>query len=192
MGVRIYTRGGDKGMTSIHGGTRVAKDDIRIEAIGSLDELNSVLGVVRSFMHEQDDRHELLYLIQREMMVIMSLVATPSGYRAKNPNVFDEDLILTIEEQIDKIADSMPENDYFILPGGNSVSAHFQWARTIARRSERRLWTLHRADELPQGILQFINRLSDLFFVMGREELLKADRVEEKWKKFLYKRKLKK
>jgi len=191
MAVRIYTKGGDKGMTSIHGGTRVDKDDIRIEANGALDELNSVIGVVRSFMAEEDSRHEILYRIQKEMMVVMSLVATPSEHREKNPNTFDESIIPYCEELIDEMVAQIPENEFFILPGGNPISAHLQWARTIARRSERRLWTLHRSDALPDELLKFINRLSDLFFIMGREEMFRDGKAEEKWHKFLYKRKKK-
>ncbi|WP_287827315.1 cob(I)yrinic acid a,c-diamide adenosyltransferase [Bacteroides sp.] len=191
MAVRIYTKGGDKGMTSIHGGTRVDKDDIRIEANGALDELNSVIGVVRSFMAEEDSRHEILYRIQKEMMVVMSLVATPSEHREKNPNTFDESIIPYCEELIDEMVAQIPENEFFILPGGNPISAHLQWARTIARRSERRLWTLHRSDALPDELLKFINRLSDLFFIMGREEMSRDGKAEEKWHKFLYKRKKK-
>lgn len=189
MAVRIYTKGGDRGMTSIHGGSRVSKDDVRIEANGCLDELNSVIGVVRSYLEEDDSRHDILFRIQRELMVAMSLVATPFDYRSKNPNVFDSTIIDFCEQVIDEIVAEMPENEYFILPGGNLVSSHLQWARTIARRSERRLWSLHKIDELPIDILQFMNRLSDLLFVMGRKEMLNADMEEEKWHKFLYKKK---
>ncbi len=111
---RIYTRTGDKGMTGIHGGERVFKDDIRIEANGCIDD-----------------------------------------------------------------------------PGGTPVSAQLQFARTVARRAERRLWTLHKQDPLPEIILRFINRLSDLFFVMARYEMQQQNWTEEKWQSFAYKRKKK-
>ena len=189
MAVRIYTKGGDKGMTGIHGGERVAKDDIRIEAIGSLDEFNSLLGVVRSFMSEDDDRHDILYRIQKELMVVMSLVATRTSNREQNPNKFDESIVEFCETTIDTIVERMPENEYFVLPGGNLISSHLHWARTMVRKSERRLWTLHKEDELPDSLLKFVNRLSDLLFVMARQEMLNSGRDEEKWHKFLYKRK---
>lgn len=187
MAKRIYTKGGDKGMTSIHGGQRVPKDDIRIEVNGSLDEFNSILGVVRSFMDDDDDRHDILYRIQREMMVVMSLIATPNEIRSENPNQFDNSLIEFCESEIDRMIELMPESDYFILPGGSLISAHLQWSRTVVRNCERKLWTLHKIDPIPEEILQFINRLSDLLFVMGRFEMLNTDK-EEKWHKFRYKR----
>ena len=135
---RIYTRTGDKGMTGIHGGERVFKDDIRIEANGCIDELCSFC-----------------------------------------------------EEAMDTLMEQMEDNSSFILPGGTPVSAQLQFARTVARRAERRLWTLHKQDPLPEIILRFINRLSDLFFVMARYEMQQQNWTEEKWQSFAYKRKKK-
>lgn len=187
--MRIYTRGGDKGKTGIHGGQRVDKDDIRIEANGCLDELNSMIGVVRAFLLPEHEWQQLLYRIQKEIMVVMSHVATPSGIREKNPNAIDYDIVLFCEKEIDRLTERMGGNNDFILPGGNLVSSHLHMARTITRRSERRLWTLHKTDQLPGLILQFINRLSDLFFVMARYEMFRHGSPEEKWKDFLYKKK---
>lgn len=188
--MRIYTRGGDKGKTGIHGGQRVEKDDIRIEANGCIDELNSMIGVVRSFLPQEHEWHDLLFKIQSEIMVVMSHVATPSEIRDKNPNKLDHDIVSFIESQIDSLTQQMDDgNNYFILPGGNLISSHLHMARTIARRSERRLWTLNRKDELPPVILQFTNRLSDLFFTMARFEMYSQGQMDEKWQHFLYKRK---
>ena len=135
---KVYTRTGDKGTTGIHGGARVPKDDIRIEANGCLDELNAVIGIVRS---------------------------------------------------MDAMTAGLKENGYFLLPGGTPVSAQLHFARTVARRAERRLWTLHRQAPLNEDILRFVNRLSDLFFVMARTEMQRQDWPEEKWQEFTYKRK---
>lgn len=187
--MKIYTRGGDKGRTGIHGGERVDKDDIRIEANGTLDELNAGIGVVRALLPEEHEWQDLLGKIQREMMVIMSLVATPSALRERNPNALSEDLVSFCEEQIDRLSGLMEENGYFILPGGSLVSAHLQLIRTVARRAERRLWTLHRQDPVLPSVLQFINRLSDLFFIMARYEMFRQGNAEERWHSFLYKRK---
>ncbi len=189
MIMRIYTRGGDKGKTGIHGGQRVDKDDIRIEANGCLDELNSMIGVVRAFLPTGHEWHQFLFRIQKEIMVVMSNVATPSEIRDKNPNPIDPEIVLFCEKQIDLLTEKMGGNADFILPGGTLVSSHLHMARTIARRSERRLWTLHRKDPLPEIVLQFVNRLSDLFFVMARYEMFQQGTSEEKWKDFLYKRK---
>lgn len=187
--MKIYTRGGDKGKTGIHGGQRVDKDDIRIEANGCIDELNSMIGVVRSFLPEEHEWQNLLFQIQSEIMVVMSNVATPSEIRDKNPNSLNEEIVSFIENQIDVLTQQMEDgNNCFILPGGNLVSSHLHMARTIARRSERRLWTLNKQDELPLLILQFTNRLSDLFFTMARFEMQAQGKVDEKWKLFLYKK----
>lgn len=187
--MKIYTRGGDKGRTGIHGGERVEKDDIRIEANGTLDELNAEIGIVRALLPGEHEWQDLLAKIQREMMVIMSLVATPSVIRGKNPNVLSADLVIFCEEQIDRLSEKMEDNGYFILPGGTLVSAHLQMARTIVRRAERRLWTLNRQDPVMPEIMQFVNRLSDLFFVLARFEMFRQGNAEEKWHSFLYKRK---
>ncbi len=186
--VRIYTRSGDKGKTGIHGGGRVDKDDIRIEANGTLDELNALLGIVRTFLPFGHEWQKLLGHIQREMMVVMSHVATPSALRKKNPNPLPEGLAAYCEEQIDRLTSCMEETSCFVLPGGTPVAAHLQWARTVARRAERRLCTLNRQDEVPPCLLQFINRLSDLLFVMARYEMSSRGEAEERWKEFFYKK----
>ena len=161
--MKIYTRGGDKGRTGIHGGERVDKDDIRIEANGTLDEVNAEIGIIRALLPAEHEWQSLLGKIQMEMMAVMSHVATPSA--------------------------KMEDNGYFILPGGSLVSAHLQLARTIVRRAERRLWTLNRKDPVSPGIMQFVNRLSDLFFTMARYEMFRQGNAEERWQSFLYKRK---
>ncbi len=186
---KIYTKGGDKGRTGIHGGTRVDKDDIRIEANGCIDELNAVIGIVRSLLAQEHDYQEALHTIQRELMVVMSHVATPSAIRSANPNVLREDIVTFCESEIDRLTDLLHENGYFVLPGGTPACAQLQFARTVARRAERRLWTLHRQDPLPETILLFMNRLSDLFFVMARYELQQQEWSEERWQAFAYKRK---
>ena len=166
---RVYTKTGDKGTTGIHGGARVPKDDIRIEANGCLDELNAVIGIVRS-------------------MLVMSHVATPEGVVNPNP-LSAAEFTLRCEQEMDAMTVLLTDNGYFLLPGGTPISAQLQFARTVARRAERRLWTLHRQDPVNEDILRFINRLSDLFFVMARMEMQRQDWPEEKWQEFAYKRK---
>lgn len=186
---RIYTRTGDKGTTGIHGGERVPKDDIRIEANGCLDELNALIGVVRSLLEPEHEWNGLLYDIQRNLMVVMSLVATPSAIRHNNPNTLDENIVTDIEHNLDEFSSEVEELGFFILPGGTVVSAQLQLARTVARRAERRLWTLNRKDAVPEDILKYVNRLSDLFFVMAKLEMQKQNWPEERWNLFAYKRK---
>jgi ATP:cob(I)alamin adenosyltransferase len=186
---RIYTRSGDRGTTAIHGGERVPKDDARIEANGTLDELNVAVGMVRSLLPAGDDRQPLLRDIQFHLMTVMSLVATPSDRRDANPNSLPEGLVEGIETHIDVLTELCGASDYFILPGGTPLAAWLHQARVTARRAERRLWTLHRQDPLPASILQYVNRLSDLFFVMARAEMTQQSVDEERWKLFAYKRK---
>ncbi|MDY5813512.1 MAG: cob(I)yrinic acid a,c-diamide adenosyltransferase [Bacteroides sp.] len=185
---RIYTRRGDDGTTGIFGGERVNKDDARIEANGCVDELNTSIGQVRSLLPEEDDRHPLLRRIQLELMAAMSLVATPSHRRGENPNRLDLTLVADMEKTMDDLNAEMTDNGYFILPGGTSVAAQLHAARVAARRAERRLCTLNRIDPLPAELLQMINRLSDLFFVMARYELHRQGWNEERWNKFGYKK----
>lgn len=188
---KIYTRSGDEGMTGIHGGERVPKDDIRIEANGCLDELNTLFGVIRSMLPETDGWQEKLYFIQRNMMIVMSHVATPSAIRDRNPNELPQDLDKFCEDWMDEMMPQIEDNGYFILPGGTPLAAQLQYARAVARRAERRLWTLDRTDAVPREILRFINWLSDLLFVMARFEMQRQQWQEEKWLKFSYKRKKK-
>ena len=186
---KIYTRTGDNGTTGIFGGERLEKDDIRIEANGTIDELNTVIGIVRSLLPEEEEWQGWLYEIQMELMACMSHVATPSIKRHENPNTLRTDLVTIFEQRMDAMNAAMEDNGYFILPGGTQISAQLHQARVIARRAERRLCTLHKQDPVPQSLLTFINRLSDLFFVMARYEMYCQHWPEEKWKAFGYKRK---
>ena len=210
---RIYTRTGDDGTTGLHGGTRVAKDDIRVEAYGTLDELNCVIGVARS---EIDARSvpgmtqremsvpgmtgagmtqaeavldDTLLEVQRNLMAVMSIAATPSEKRAANPNTLPESIVADIEAQIDFFTGEAGESGYFLLPGGTPLAAQLQMARAVCRRAERRLWTLHREDPLPDSLLHYINRLSDLLFIMARCALQLGNVPEERWNAFTYKHK---
>ena len=188
--MRIYTKGGDKGTTGIFGGSRVDKDDIRIETNGTLDELNATLGVIRALLDEKDKRQEILAYIQRTLMIVMSQVATPSNIREQNQNILPEDIDRYCEQQIDRMNSEMQHpSTHFILPGGTLISAQCHVARTIARRAERRLCTLNKTDEVPPLILRFVNRLSDLLFTMARWEMDQQGAEEERWKAFLYKKK---
>lgn len=187
---RIYTRTGDKGTTGIHGGKRVAKDDIRIEANGDLDELNCQIGVVRSTLASGVQVwDEILHEIQKNLMMVMSLVATPSAERDGNPNELPENLVARCEATMDVLTEESGPGLHFLLPGGTPLAAQLQMARAICRRAERRLWTLNRQDPVPEEILKYINRLSDLFFVMARCDLARQNWPEERWKAFTYKNK---
>lgn len=186
---KIYTRTGDNGSTSIHGGIRVPKTDIRIETNGSLDELNVAIGSVRTSLPTDHQWQDWLKNIQLNLMSAMSIVATRNEMREDNPNSLPEDLIENIENIIDSINSECSPTENFILPGGTAVASLLHQARVTARRAERNLWWLHSEDNLPHNILQYVNRLSDLFFIMARYEIQHSGNQEEIWRKFGYKRK---
>lgn len=187
--LKIYTRTGDRGTTAIHGKMRVSKTDMRIEANGTLDELNVSIGIVRSFMDEHSAWQPELKAIQITLMTVMSRVATVNDRRNENPNPLPCNMVEHIEQLIDSIDCACGKPDSFLLPGGNKLSAFLHQARVVARRAERRLWQLNEIDPVEPQVLQWVNRLSDLFFVMARYELLKADMTPEHWQLFSYKRK---
>ncbi len=188
---RIVTKTGDKGTTGVFGRERVPKDCPRIEANGTMDELNAHFGLIRSMIEIDDERHQFLGQIQMQIMQMMSLIATRSERRDENPNDFDLAWLEALESETARLMETTPNNGSFILPGGTVLSSHIQLARTIARRAERRLWTLEREDPLPEGLIPWVNRLSDYLFVLAKNEMSRQDWPEEVWQKFSYKRKKK-
>lgn len=190
---KIYTKKGDAGTTNIHGGEVVPKDCARIEANGTLDELNALLGVVRAFngnSHNPDKSLEdFLCRVQSAFMPMMSIVATPQQRRDANPRRFDETLVGECERIVDTLQRKLEDRKNFVHPGGTVVASLLQLSRTVARRAERRLWSLHREDPVPAEMMAFMNRLSDALFVLARYENQKNDFPEEKWEEFYQYRK---
>ena len=162
---QIYTRSGDEGMTSLREGVRVPKESLRIEVNGCIDELNALLGIVRTLLPDEGEEDALLKAVQRELMVVMSHIATPPEYTNPKP-LRTEVLIATFEQTMDRWMVAGPPAG-FVLPGGTPLAAHLHFARTVARRAERRLWSLHREAPVENSILRFINRLSDVLFSMA-------------------------
>ncbi len=192
--MKIYTRKGDTGMTGVFGGKRESKDSARIECNGVLDEANSTIGLLRVKLGAEHAWQEGLHRIQKDMMNMMSHLARPSDSNKANPNPQPKDGAAFCEGWIDSLENEMSSpSDYFLLPGGNEVSALCHVARTQVRRGERRLITLLREDPdaVPEYIVAYINRLSDLLFTMARAEMDQHGVAEEKWNLFLYKRKKK-
>lgn len=151
-------------MTSLRGGVRVPKDDIRIEANGQIDQLNALLGVVRAKWPADKPQPALLDNIQRELMVVMSHVATPEG--ANNSRT------LHVTEMTEAMEEALARAEAphgFVIPGNNEVSAFLHLARTQARTAERRLWTLNAIYPVSKEILMFMNRLSDYLFLLAIE-----------------------
>jgi len=187
--MKIYTKKGDTGTTGLFGGSRVPKDDIRVECLGTLDEVNSSIGLLRVKLSADHPWQPRLHTIQKDMMDMMSHLARPSDAKKVNNNPMPENGAAVCEAWIDELEGAMTSpSDYFLLPGGNEISALCHLIRTQMRRGERRLVTLMRADAVHPAIPAYINRMSDLFFTLARAEMDKAGVAEEKWQLFLYKR----
>ena len=163
---QIYTKTGDEGMTSLRDGVRVPKDDPRIETNGQIDQLNAHLGVVRSMLGDDDANREIIHSVQRELMTIMSHIATPEG--SVNPRELHA---AEITSELERAIDQADFQGGFVVPGGGSQLAAFvHLARTQARTVERRLWSLHRQHPVDSTILVMMNRLSDYLFVLANEK----------------------
>lgn len=165
--MKIYTKTGDKGTTSLFDGTRVGKDDPCVDTYGDVDELNAMLGICLSDLNEKDVR-ELLIEIQHDLFALGAQLANPAHKKQKNKTSFTEEKIKHLEDSIDKFeAELKPVKD-FILPGGASSSARLHFARTICRRAERKIVSLMKKEKIDNVLLVYINRLSDLLFVLAR------------------------
>lgn len=192
--MKIYTRKGDTGKTGVFGGKREFKDSARIECNGTLDEANSTIGLLRAKLGNNHEWQPNLHKIQKDLMDMMSHLARPSDSKKENPNPKPKDGADFCEQWMDEMeANISSPSDYFLLPGGNEISALCHVCRTQIRRGERRLVTLMHEDpkSVEEYVVAYINRLSDLFFTMARAEMDKAGVAEEKWQLFLYKRKKK-
>ncbi|KYG64259.1 cobalamin adenosyltransferase [Bdellovibrio bacteriovorus] len=183
---KIYTRTGDKGTTRLVDGSCVEKFNPRVEAYGTVDELNSFIGVVRSAMTSAPEVHSLdqtLEKIQNELFNIGSLLATEKDEVFKMLPPITEEQIRHLEKQIDALTVELPELRNFILPAGHIVASHLHVARTSCRRSERRSAEIAVKDERYASALQYLNRLSDYLFVAARWVNLKTGHHDVLWKK---------
>ena len=177
--MKIYTKTGDAGSTSLFGGTRVSKHHIRIESYGTLDELNSWLGLIRDQLEDSDTSRELIR-IQAELFTLGAELATePEKSERLKIQTLGEREIQLLEESIDRMNENLPEMTHFILPGGHTAVSYCHLARTVCRRAERRMSLLDEQQKLSETALAYINRLSDYLFVLGRHlgQKLKAEEV---------------
>lgn len=175
--MKVYTKKGDLGKTSLIGGKRVDKDHIRIEAYGTVDELNSYIGLVRDLLGEE---HELFLIsIQNNLFTLGSLLANESS-KMKLPEL-NKEHVLSIENEIDKLDQELPPMRNFVLPGGHVAISTIHIARCICRRAERKCITLQRELEISGIIIAFLNRLSDYLFVLARKKTLDLKVKETPW-----------
>lgn len=178
MAIKIYTKTGDDGTTSLFSGGRVAKHHLRVESYGTVDELNSVLGVVRTHKPYGD---EWLARIQHQLFNLGADLATPLDAKSSWVVRMDSETIGWLETVIDEMTAQLPELKNFILPGGSPAAAHIHVARTICRRAERLAVTLQEDEPIGEHVIPYLNRLSDFLFTLARWENLKAGLSEETW-----------
>ena len=162
--MKIYTKTGDKGQTSLYDGTRVDKDDIRVESYGTLDELNSYIGLCTLYAENADKK--ILKDIQIKLFSVSGELATRVEGKYKHP-VSEED-VTKLETLIDKYVEKTDDVDAFIVPGTNLLAANLHIARTICRRAERKIFTLSKIEEVNPSLLKYVNRLSDLLYAIAR------------------------
>lgn len=178
--MKIYTKTGDKGLTSLIGGTRVSKSEIRIECYGTVDELNSYIGLIRSGEIQAEYITVLKEIQDRLFTIGSSLASDPEKSKMKIPDLRDDDVLL-LEQQIDNMNEELPDLAHFILPGGNSLISFIHIARCVCRRAERLIVRLQHDEFVDETILVYLNRLSDYLFVLSRKVCLDSNMPEFQW-----------
>jgi len=182
MSLKIYTKTGDKGTTSLIGGTKVLKSDLRIEAYGTVDELNSHVGLCRDLMNDESSKNTLKEIQDRLFTIGSSLACDPEKEtKMKIPDLKEEDTRF-LEKEIDRMDKELPEMKHFILPGGHITVSHIHIARCVCRRAERCCVRLGEKEQENSVIIKYLNRLSDYLFVLARYagHLLKSEEIP--WK----------
>lgn len=165
--MKIYTKGGDLGETSLFGGKRVSKAELRIDAYGTIDELNSYIGLVSDF--EESIAHLDFFLeVQENLFILGSILAASPDKPTLNIPEIKEENIVKVEKQIDLLEEDLPQLQYFILPGGHTKVSQTHIARTICRRAERVTVALNSSESINPLVIQYLNRLSDYLFVYAR------------------------
>jgi cob(I)alamin adenosyltransferase len=179
--MKIYTKTGDRGDTSLVGGQRVPKDALRVEAYGTVDELNSVLGIVLADSNESG-LEMVLKPVQMKLFELGAELATPHpSENPRIPQITSRDAA-PLEALIDALSADLPPLNNFVLPGGSPLAARIHFARTVCRRAERLVVRLSHSEEVGEGIIVYLNRLSDLLFVLARHVNVKTGVPEILWK----------
>lgn len=178
--MKIYTRTGDKGQTGLLGGARVAKNSHRIHAIGEVDELNAWLGYVRS-QNIPSKLEEILHRLQRSLFCFGAELANPGTSSIKIPTISHQE-VQYLEQCIDELDAELQPLEHFILPGGGEAGSILHISRAVCRRAERAITALQEQEDISPTLLIFLNRLSDLLFVMARWSNMQENIKEEEWK----------
>ena len=179
--MKIYTKTGDKGTTALFGGTRVPKHHLRIESYGTVDELNSYIGLIRDQDIDKNSKTILVEIQDRLFTIGSSLATEPGNTKEKIPQIINEDISL-LEKEMDKMNEHLPEMRSFVLPGGHTIVSYCHITRCVCRRAERNVSHLAEIEEVDQIILQYLNRLSDYLFVLARKIVVDKAVNEAPWK----------
>lgn len=166
MAFRIYTKTGDEGNTALFGGRRVAKSDLRVDAYGTVDELNSFVGWLRDSTEDQHIR-AILTQVQHRLFTVGASLASDPEKQPPTPDIVPEDISL-LEQEMDTMDAVLPPLKHFILPGGHNAVSVCHVCRTVCRRAERLVVALHQTEPVDALVLQYLNRLSDYFFMLAR------------------------
>jgi len=180
--MKIYTKTGDAGQTGLFRGPRVPKHDPRVVAYGNVDELNALLGIIARYIQNEQNR-SLVSSIQHELFELGADLATPQQSNEDPAIRIPASMVERLEREIDHLEESLPPLKEFILPGGSSAGAWLHYARTVCRRAERSVTKLNENDRTNPHIIPYLNRLSDLLFVLARSENQTAGESEIIWKK---------
>ena len=185
--MKIYTKTGDSGTTSLYGGTRVKKYNLRIESYGTVDELNSYIGLIKDQEISDTNKNSLLK-IQNELFTLGSMLATPpeketlkNGKERLNIPKIDESAVLFLENEIDRMDATLPQMTHFILPGGHQAVSFCHVARCVCRRAERLSVALNDQETINNDIIKYLNRLSDYLFTLARKLSNDLSVEEIKW-----------
>lgn len=179
--MKIYTKTGDKGTTSLIGGTRVPKYALRIESYGTTDELNSYIGLIRDQEIDETYKAQLIEIQDRIFTIGSTLAADPVKSKMKLPDLLESDVTF-LEEKIDEMNEQLPMMRSFILPGGHTTVSFCHLARVVCRRAERLVTHLQEEEEVAGIVLQYLNRLSDYLFVLSRKLAQDLGAEEQPWK----------
>lgn len=179
--MKIYTKTGDKGQTSLIGGTRVPKHHIRIESYGTVDELNSWIGLLRDHAQEEALQELLLEVQDRLFTIGSTLAADPEKSKMKIPDLTPDDITL-LEKAIDAMNEVLPPMRSFVLPGGHPVVSYTHITRCVCRRAERNVTALSETAPVDEHVLKYLNRLSDYLFVLSRKWAQDLQANEKPWK----------
>jgi cob(I)alamin adenosyltransferase len=179
--MKIYTKTGDTGTTALFGGKRVSKADLRIDTYGTVDELNSWIGVLRD-QPVNEKRKDILVEIQDRLFTVGSILATePGNTKVKVPSMAESDIVF-LEQEIDSMDNALPPMKSFILPGGNQSVSYCHVARTVCRRAERLIIALNSQEPVDAIVIKYLNRLSDYLFVLARKMAQDLNVQDTPWK----------